>query len=392
MPRVRRKIPRPPPKPTTTERTADVTTSSLFSDLGLSPAVLLGIHNNGFLSPSPIQLRAIPQARFGADVVVQSKAGTGKTLVFVVAILENVIVSDAAGLQAVVLAPTREIAHQIGNVLRSVGTHVNGVTNGNNDDASTGTSSSSSSSSSASSASSSSSSPVDQLQCHCFIGGLPLRDDLRLLRMTSCHVAVGTPGRVRQLVTKGALDTRRASMLVLDEADKMLGDSSQGSFSADILAIVSSFPPRRQILTFSATYPSHLSSRIASIMKDAVVMRECIDDLNEMEELTQKRKGGGRGEEEGSNDGMMTTSSSKSSATPSLLGVAQYYALLPSLDATYMHGGTSSPSRAAAAAAPAAMSISSTGMTSSTITKNKKRTRTRTHYEKFICKLDLVVS
>ena len=327
MPRVKKQrdtLP-PAPSPTPTTRTKDVVTTFKFTDLNLSSTILRGIRDLGFVHPSPVQVRAIPPARFGADVVVQSKAGTGKTLVFTVALLENLIVSDAGGLQAIVLAPTREIAHQICNVIRSVGAYVVGESNQDVIDAAVPATAT------ATATATTTTSYVATLQCHCFIGGLPLRDDLNLLRTTVCHVAVGTPGRVRQLVGKNALDTKRASMLILDEADKMLGDGSQNSFAADILAIASSFPPRKQVMAFSATYPKNLAKRIASIMRDAVIVRECVDDVNERgtnATTDSKSDGGvdGNGEVDGDGDG--DGGNSSMSNTPSLLGVAQYYSRL----------------------------------------------------------------
>ena len=146
--------------------------------------------------------------------------------------------------------------------------------------------------------------------------------------------------------------------------------------------------PRRQILTFSATYPKNLSRRIASIMRDAVVVRECVDDLNELEvsflipdferfiifddtndyfsSSTFGSQSGGLVEDEVVVEGSPRTSSGGSSvgsgATPSLLGVAQYYSLLPSVVATG--------------------DLNNSGAS--------KRRRKRNHYEKFVCKLGLV--
>ena len=106
------------------ERTEDVVTGEsrkkTFPDLLLSQPVLRGLHTAGFVQPSPVQLLAIPPAKVGFDLIVQSKSGTGKTCVYVVAALE-MLKPDLQGLQALVLAPTREIAVQGVTVAMQVG-------------------------------------------------------------------------------------------------------------------------------------------------------------------------------------------------------------------------------------------------------------------------------
>ena len=106
------------------ERTEDVVTGEsrkkTFPDLLLSQPVLRGLHTAGFVQPSPVQLLAIPPAKVGFDLIVQSKSGTGKTCVYVVAALE-MLKPDLQGLQALVLAPTREIAIQGVTVAMQVG-------------------------------------------------------------------------------------------------------------------------------------------------------------------------------------------------------------------------------------------------------------------------------
>ena len=109
------------------ERTEDVVTGEsrkkTFPDLLLSQPVLRGLHTAGFVQPSPVQLLAIPPAKVGFDLIVQSKSGTGKTCVYVVAALE-MLKPDLQGLQALVLAPTREIAIQGVTVAMQVGTAI----------------------------------------------------------------------------------------------------------------------------------------------------------------------------------------------------------------------------------------------------------------------------
>ena len=109
------------------ESTEDVVTresrKKTFPDLLLSQPVLRGLHTAGFVQPSPVQLLAIPPAKVGFDLIVQSKSGTGKTCVYVVAALE-MLKPDLQGLQALVLAPTREIAIQGVTVAMQVGVEI----------------------------------------------------------------------------------------------------------------------------------------------------------------------------------------------------------------------------------------------------------------------------
>ena len=92
----------------------------------LSEPVLRGLHDSGFERPSPIQLQAIPVGQFGTDLIAQAKSGTGKTCVFSVIVLEAVRAARAQP-QAVVLAPTREIAVQISDVISAIGAHCEGL-------------------------------------------------------------------------------------------------------------------------------------------------------------------------------------------------------------------------------------------------------------------------
>jgi len=143
-------------------RTADVISSSSssssspdFSSLFLSEPILAGLTTHGYSTPSPIQTQVIPLGRCGLDVITQAKSGTGKTIVFAVVALEALRVALRAP-QALVLAPTREIAVQICDVIRQIGDHVAGLT------------------------------------CEVFIGGLHVAQDVA--KGTGCQVVVGTPG------------------------------------------------------------------------------------------------------------------------------------------------------------------------------------------------------
>jgi len=140
------------------QRTGDVLTDEFvdFKSLLLSSDVLKGLSSSGFERPSPIQLKAIPLGRCGLDLIAQAKSGTGKTCVFTVIALESLLL-DQNTTQVLILAPTREIAVQIKDVISAVGSQMN------------------------------------ELVCHAFIGGLPVEEDKKLLKKAS-HIVVGTPG------------------------------------------------------------------------------------------------------------------------------------------------------------------------------------------------------
>ncbi|KAL4226434.1 DEAD (Asp-Glu-Ala-Asp) box polypeptide 20 [Mactra antiquata] len=218
-------------------RTGDVIISESvnFNNLLLSQPVLNGLKNAGFIRPSPIQLKAIPLGRCGLDLIVQAKSGTGKTCVFSVIALES-IVTETASTQVLVLAPTREIAVQIWDVICSIGSAING------------------------------------LQCHTFIGGMPLHEDRMKLR--KCHIAVGSPGRIKQLIECGALHTDSIRLFILDEADKLLEDS----FQDQINWIYSSLSENKQMLALSATYPEYLAQHLIAYMRNPTFLRLNISD------------------------------------------------------------------------------------------------------------------
>ncbi|XP_018569587.1 probable ATP-dependent RNA helicase DDX20 [Anoplophora glabripennis] len=206
-------------------RTKDVTIHGniTFESLMLSENVLKGIKESGFRKPSPIQLKSIPVGRCGFDIIVKSKSGTGKTLVFSIIALETIAV-EKHETQILILAPTREIAVQIQEVIVNIGSHING------------------------------------LKVESFIGGLPLEGDKE--KCKNCHIAVGTPGRVKQLIDEGVLKPNSIHLLVLDEVDKLM----ECSFINDINEIFNCLPDRKQIITTSATYPEELSTFLNKYM------------------------------------------------------------------------------------------------------------------------------
>ncbi|XP_061668014.1 probable ATP-dependent RNA helicase DDX20 [Syngnathoides biaculeatus] len=217
----------------TRNRTDDVilTEGIDFRSLLISEVVLDGLSAAGFQKPSPIQLKAIPLGRCGLDLIVQAKSGTGKTCVFCTIALDSLVLENSAT-QVLVLAPTREIAVQIHSVVMAIGCAMEG------------------------------------LQCQVFIGGRPLSQDK--LHLKKCHVAVGSPGRIKQLIELGMLSTASIRLFVLDEADKLL---EEGSFQEQINWIYSSLPVNKQMLALSATYPESLAQHLTHYMRDPTFVR-----------------------------------------------------------------------------------------------------------------------
>ncbi|XP_059359533.1 probable ATP-dependent RNA helicase DDX20 [Carassius carassius] len=205
-----------------------------FSSLLLSKPVLEGLSASGFQRPSPIQLKAIPLGRCGLDLIVQAKSGTGKTCVFTTIALDSLILENTTT-QVLVLAPTREIAVQIHAVVMAIGRAMEG------------------------------------LECHVFIGGTPVSQDK--LHLKKCHIAIGSPGRIKQLIEMGVLTTSSVRLFVLDEADKLLEDDSSSSFQEQINWIFSSLPVNKQMLALSATYPESLAQYLSRYMREPTFVR-----------------------------------------------------------------------------------------------------------------------
>jgi superfamily II DNA/RNA helicase len=212
----------------TKTRTEDVVTedtrSKEFSALMLSEPVLKGLRESGFVHPSPIQLAALPNSKIGLDMIVQSKSGTGKTCVYVVTALE-MIRAELPGLQVLVIAPTREIAMQGVEVASQIG------------------------------------SSLPEVKISSFIGGLPVSEDR--VKAQHCHLAVGTPGRVKQILDEGILNPDTVRLVILDEADKLL----EPSFLRDTTHILNLLPQNKQVLALSATYPDELSNLAEKFMR-----------------------------------------------------------------------------------------------------------------------------
>ena len=202
---------------------------------------------SGFTVPSPVQRAAIPLGRLGADLVVQAKSGTGKTVTFGTVVIERVDRTSAYP-QALVLAPTREVALQSRDALQKLAQALD----------------------------------PPALRVACFLGGLPVADD-RARLAAGCHACVGTPGRVRQLLEEGSLHPEGIRTLVIDEADALMG----GTFEADVLFVYSMLPERKQCMAFSATYPAAMLARLESLMRQPQHVALCSQNTAALKAVRQ---------------------------------------------------------------------------------------------------------
>ncbi|MBV6647419.1 MAG: DEAD/DEAH box helicase [Cyclobacteriaceae bacterium] len=200
-----------------------------FSELGLAPQILEGIEAMGFEEATPIQQQAIPTILSGKDLIGSAQTGTGKTAAFLLPILDKITQNGHRGIQALIVAPTRELAIQIDQQIEGLSYYTNV-----------------------------SSIPV-------YGGGdgdLFSREKQAL--MEGADVVVGTPGRLIAHLTMKYVNTQQLSFLVLDEADRML----DMGFHQDINRIISFLPEKRQNLLFSATMPPKIRELARKVLTE----------------------------------------------------------------------------------------------------------------------------
>ncbi len=191
-----------------------------FQDLSLIPAVLQALDDAGYETPTPIQSLTIPPILDGKDIIGQAQTGTGKTAAFALPILSQIDVSNTDP-QALVLAPTRELALQVAEAFQGYASH------------------------------------IKDFHVLPIYGGQGYQVQLRQLRRAA-HVVVGTPGRVIDHIKRGTLKLDNLKFLVLDEADEML----RMGFIDDVEWVIAQTPKSRQVALFSATMP-HAIRKIA---------------------------------------------------------------------------------------------------------------------------------
>lgn len=196
-----------------------------FENMGLSPAVLGKLQGQGITTPTPVQEASIPVLLSGEDVIVQAQTGTGKTLAFLLPILEK-IRPDRADAQALIITPTRELAIQITAEARKLAGALEG------------------------------------LSVLAAYGGQDVERQLRKLK-NGTQLVIGTPGRLLDHLRRGSLTLGSVRMLVLDEADLML----HMGFLKEVEEIISLVPRSRQTMLFSATMPDNVKRLARAYMK-----------------------------------------------------------------------------------------------------------------------------
>jgi translation initiation factor 4A len=207
-----------------------------FDNMNLKPELLRGIYAYGFERPSAIQQRAIMPVIKGHDVIAQAQSGTGKTATFSISVLEKLDLSNPQ-CQALILAPTRELAQQIQKVVIALGDFM-------------------------------------KVTCHACIGGTSVREDQRKLGEGS-QVVVGTPGRVLDMINRNYMKTDHIKQFVLDEADEML---SRG-FKDQIYEVFQRLPPSTQVVLLSATMPADVLEVTKKFMRDPIRILVKKDEL-----------------------------------------------------------------------------------------------------------------
>jgi ATP-dependent RNA helicase DeaD len=200
--------------------------ASGFAELALAPELCRALSDLGYEEPTPIQRAAIPPLITGRDLVGQAATGTGKTAAFALPVLQRILgKSEQAGLLALVLVPTRELAMQVSEAMhRYMGVRVLPI-----------------------------------------YGGQPIGRQLRALDR-GVDVVVATPGRALDHIARGTLDLRGLEIVVLDEADEML----DMGFAEDIEAILGKTPENRQTALFSATMPPRIDGMVRRYLSDPV--------------------------------------------------------------------------------------------------------------------------
>jgi translation initiation factor 4A len=207
-----------------------------FDAMKLREELLRGIYAYGFEKPSAIQQRAIVPILMRRDCIAQAQSGTGKTATFSISALQ-IIDPSLKQTQALILAPTRELALQIHKVAVALGDYLN-------------------------------------ISCHACVGGTNIREDISRLS-AGAQVVVGTPGRVLDMINRGALKTSGILVFVLDEADEML---SRG-FKDQIYQVFRTLPTTVQVVLSSATMPTDVLEVTQKFMRDPIRILVKKDEL-----------------------------------------------------------------------------------------------------------------
>ena len=207
--------------------------TSSFATLGLSPALLQAVGENGYAEPTSIQVAALPPALQGRDVIGCAQTGSGKTAAFGLALLQRLDLMDRPAWRrtyVLVLVPTRELASQVGETIQALARHL-----------------------------------ARPVKVAVVVGGVSINPQMMALR-GGAEVVVATPGRLLDLVEHNALRLDDVRVLVLDEADRLLDEG----FADELARITDQLPRRRQSLFFSATFPPAVQALAKALLQDPV--------------------------------------------------------------------------------------------------------------------------
>ncbi len=205
--------------------TPDTDTKKTFADLGVDKAIVDALKKMEIINPTGIQAESIPFGLKGEDVIGRAKTGSGKTIAFSIPIVQELAGKEGRGIKAIILAPTRELAKQVDEELRSVAEHT-------------------------------------KLQTAVIYGGVEYEPQFAALE--KADILIGTPGRILDHMERKTVDLGSVEFFVLDEADRML----DMGFIDDIKRVLAKTPPHKQSFFFSATMPGEARDLAESFMHD----------------------------------------------------------------------------------------------------------------------------
>jgi ATP-dependent RNA helicase RhlE len=199
-----------------------------FESLGLLPELTRALADRGYVEPTPVQARVIPEILAGRDILAGAQTGTGKTAGFTLPILQELhsLANHAKAPRALILVPTRELAAQVAESVKSYGKYLH-------------------------------------LRTLVLFGGVSINPQTDALRR-GCDILVATPGRLLDHAQQGNVDLSKVAIFVLDEADRML----DMGFIADIRRVIKKLPSKRQNLMFSATYSEDIRGLAQSLLRN----------------------------------------------------------------------------------------------------------------------------
>ena len=211
------------------ENETPITIYNTWDELDLNPDLLRSIYSHGFEKPSPIQSKGIAPIKEGRDIIAQAQSGTGKTGCFTVGALSRINISENSN-QALIMAPTHELAQQITSVINSLSNMMTGI------------------------------------RIKTVIGGSSIDEDATEMRENPPHIIVGCPGRVYDMIKRRHINANKLKLVILDEADEMLSSG----FKEQVYNIFQYLNKNVQIALFSATLPNNIFQITNKFMRNPI--------------------------------------------------------------------------------------------------------------------------